>query len=241
MTKLPTHTALLTSTAITPPFNTSPRLPGIDRAAWTSMVASARLPTGELDENRAIDCIAVLIPKMRHKLEKEYSREWLQATLQKGLEEGRPRVIEYAFYAAEAGDKICDAALQYVCARLMRKEIPEVSEHMPVKIYGERALALAQPHKRRSGRRWHDNWIRDIQTCMLIDFVCREFDVHPTRNREHGNRAPSAISLVVAALARNGIYFDEASVQQHIWFGLPGEIVRTELGWPGGAGNSTGT
>lgn len=248
MSKLPTRrTALLTSTAITPPLNTSPRLPAgvdenraIDSAAWTSMVASARLPTGELDENRAIDCIAVLVPMMRHKLEREYSRDWLRTTLQKGLREGRRSLIEHAVNAAEAGDEICDAALRYVCAQIMRKEVTELEEvHLPIKIYGERALL--QPHKRRPGRPWHDNWMRDIQVCQLIVFVRREFpDVQASRNREHGH-APSAISLVVAALERNGIYLNEASVQQHIWFGLPGEIVCAELGWPGGAGNSTGT
>jgi hypothetical protein len=192
------------------------------------MVTSARLPTGELDENRAIDCIAtVLIPMVRHRLEKEYSRDWLQTTLQEGLEEGRPTLTKYAVYAAEAGDKICDAALRYVCVQIMRKEIPERPGHLHVRLYGERALALAQPHKRRSGHPWHDNWMRDIQICRLIELVCREFGVRPTRNREGAKRTPSGVSLVVAALARTNIHhFEEAHVQENIWRGLPGELVR---------------
>src|SRR6516162_6595041 len=36
----------------------------IDYATWTAMAASVRLSTGEFDENRAIDCVAALIPML---------------------------------------------------------------------------------------------------------------------------------------------------------------------------------
>ena len=39
---------------------------------------SVLLPTGELDENRAINRLADLISMVRHRMEKEYSREWLE-------------------------------------------------------------------------------------------------------------------------------------------------------------------
>lgn len=203
----------------------------IDRATWTSMVTSARLPTGELDENRAIDCIAVLAPMVRHKLEKGYSREWLQTTLQKRLREGRLDLTTYAVQAADAGDEIADAALRIVSAEMMAAggKLPEQGPgHLQVWAYGQRAI-LPHKHKRRSGRPWHDNWMGNIQICMFIDFVCREFDVQPSRNRDRQRPdcTPSGISLVVAALARaNIIYLEEGSVQENIWFGLPGELVR---------------
>ena len=39
---------------------------------------SVFLPTGELDENRAIDRVAGWISMVRHRMENEYSREWLE-------------------------------------------------------------------------------------------------------------------------------------------------------------------
>ena len=46
------------------------------------------LPT-LLDENRAINQAAFWILMARHNMEKEYSREWLETELRKGLREGR--------------------------------------------------------------------------------------------------------------------------------------------------------
>ena len=70
--------------------------------------------------------------------------------------------------------------------------------------------------------------MRNIEIYVLIHLASLEFGVRPTRNRlaRRANREPSAISLVVAALARNEIDLDEASVQENLWFGLPGELVR---------------
>jgi hypothetical protein len=64
--------------------------------------------------------------------------------------------------------------------------------------------------------------------------ACREFGVWPTRNRaaRRANRTPSGTSLVVAALARNKVHLDEGSVQENIWLGLPGALVRSILGAP---------
>src|SRR5262249_60638710 len=84
------------------------------------------------------------------------------------------------------------------------------------------------PLTRRRGRQWYDNWIRDLEICFLIALACGRFGLQPTRSREarRANRIPSGISVVVAALVRNGINIEEASVQRHIWLGLPGEIAR---------------
>jgi hypothetical protein len=229
MTKLPTRAF---NTSVRPPTGADENC-AIDRATWTSMVTSARLPTGELDENRAIDCIAVLAPMVRHKLEKGYSREFLQTTLQERLREGRLDLTTYAVQAADAGDEICDAALRHVFVEIVRGELPERQPgHLHERLYGERAMLQPHKHKRRSGRPWHDDWLGNIQICMFIDFVCREFDVQPSRNRDRQRPdcTPSGISLVVAALARaNIIYLEEGSVQENIWFGPPGELVRATL------------
>jgi hypothetical protein len=189
---------------------------------------SVRLPTGELDENRAIECIAALISKLRARLEKQHSREWLETELRKGLREGRLTLTNSAIRAADAGDEIADAALRTVFAEMAGSKLPEQEPgHFQVWAYGRRAV-LRAPHKRRQGHRWHDDWVRNIQICNLIYFVSRELDVQASRNRAEGpaSRAPSGVSLVVAALARNNIHLNEASVQENIWFGLPGELVR---------------
>jgi hypothetical protein len=53
-------------------------------------MASVHLPTGELDENRAINIIGGWLVKLPHEiwLDKEFNREWLQITLEEGLREG---------------------------------------------------------------------------------------------------------------------------------------------------------
>jgi hypothetical protein len=190
---------------------------------------SVRLPAGELDENRAINLAAGQIPMVRHRMEKEYSREWLETTLRKGLREGRLPLTIYAVHAADAGaDEICDAALRTVFAEMAGGKLPEQGPgHLQVWAYGQRAV-LRPPHKRPQGHRWHDDYMRDIQLCMLIVWACREFGVRASRNRaaRRACRTPSGISIVVAALARNNIHLNEGSLQQNVWFGLPGELVR---------------
>ena len=197
---------------------------------------SVFLPTGELDENRAIDCIADLIPKLRPRLEKEYSWELLHTELQKALREGELPLTTYAIQAANAGDEIADAALRIVFA-----EMAAVFGKLPgqgpgwiqIWAYGQIAV-LRPPHKRPQGRRWHDNWVGNIQICHLIYFVHRVFNVPASRNPEpaarDAKRAPSAISIVVDTLARNGIDLDEGNVQRNIWFGPPGKLVRAIVG-----------
>jgi hypothetical protein len=190
--------------------------------------AITTLPSSALDEQRAINRLALHVATLHHKLQKEYSREWLEAELRKGLREGRLDLCIKAIEAADKGDEIADAALRRVHAEMQGGMVGERGPgHLQVWAYGQRAIERA-PHKRPRGHRWHDDWLRNLMICFLIDRACRENGVHPTRNREarRANRDPSGISLVVAALARNKIHMDEASVQQNIWFGLPGELAR---------------
>src|SRR5262249_49322650 len=74
--------------------------------------ASMLLPTGELDEMRAINRVAVWVTTIRHKMGKQYSREWLETELRNGLREGRLTLTIKAVEAADKGDEIADAALR---------------------------------------------------------------------------------------------------------------------------------
>jgi hypothetical protein len=193
------------------------------------------LPLRVLDEQRMIDVVATWVEKVRHRLEKEFSREWLETALLNGLREGRLQLTIYAVEAADKGDEICDAALRNFAAEL---QLPLLQgrdlapAHLQVITYLQR-VARRAPHQRR-GHRWHDNWMGNIQICVLIDLACRVFDVRPTRHKRtahRANRAPSGVSLVRDALARKGgRHLEEGSVQENIWNGLPGEIVRGVLG-----------
>src|SRR5262249_30284006 len=48
------------------------------RAENLPALAPVRLPTGGLDENRAIDLVADWISTARHRMETEFSRTWLE-------------------------------------------------------------------------------------------------------------------------------------------------------------------
>ena len=110
--------------------------------------------------------------------------------------------------------------------------------------YGQQAAvqqAAMVPRKRRRGRPSYNALPRDIEICRLVIWACREFreeGVRPTRNRadrradlspRRANRAPSGVSIVVAALARNGVHLVESSVREHVWFGWVGELVRADM------------
>jgi hypothetical protein len=177
---------------------------------------------------------------VRHWFEKEASREWLETELRKGLREGRLALTIHAVEAADKGDEIADAALRTVLAEMADGMLPKQGPgHLQLRAYEQRAL-LRAPHKRPQGHRWHDDWMRNIQICMLIDLACREFGVLASRNRasRRANRTASGISLVVAALARNGIHLNEGSVQ-NLWFGLAGDPVRANVATRLPAGNYT--
>jgi hypothetical protein len=205
----------------------------IDYATWTAMTASVRLPTGEFNVSRAIDCIDKLISMVRHRMEKKASRETIQKIIETLLRKGELDFAITTIAFADKGDELADAALRTVTGEIIGGALPERKPgHLQVLAYGQRALHRA-PHERPPpGPRWHDKWMRNLLTCWLIFFADRDLDLRPSCNRErsHGKRArtPSGISLVVTALRRHGIDLDEANVQENIWFGLPGELVRAD-------------
>jgi hypothetical protein len=136
-----------------------------------------------------------------------------------------------AVQAADAGDEIADAALRHVYAEMAGGALEKHGAgHLQLWAYGQRAV-LRRPHKRPRGHRWYDDWTRNLHICFLVAIACREFCLLPTRNREsrRANGYPSGISIVVAALARNKIHIEEKTIQNHIWHGLAGELVRQAI------------
>jgi hypothetical protein len=99
--------------------------------------------------------------------------------------------------------------------------------HFQIRPYGAGA-SKRDLNNRPRGHRWYDDYVRHFFICFLIHFACREFNVKPSRNREsrRAKRDPSGISMVVSALARNGIHKEEESVRVHLWQGLYGELAR---------------
>jgi hypothetical protein len=202
----------------------------------------ARLPTGKLDENRAIDIIGERLSKEPPETwsDKEYGRELFQNMLEEELREGGYEFADKAVKEAQAGNFVAHAALLTIVRELLANALPEEKPGYPlIRAYGQRALG--QPYKRPRGRNQYDNLPRDLKICLCVIWACHEFGVRPTRGRyadpaHRTHRAPSGISLVVAALERRGfLLLDERTVQKYMWYGLSGKLARRhapEAFWP---------
>jgi len=188
-------------------------------------MTSILAPLVTFDEKRAVNRVAIKVALVHHQLSTQFSREWLERTLRQYLRGGLITVIKVV-EAADAGDEIADMALREVGAELLEQPSGRTGDFQII-AYLQRA-ALRAPHKRGRGAQWYDDWSRNFGICLLIELACKEFGISPTRNREstRAKRNPSGCSLVAAALKRNGIHLDERSLQQNIWFGLPGELAR---------------
>jgi hypothetical protein len=181
----------------------------------------SKMPT---TTDSALDVVTSWVTTLRPQMGKEYSRERLEKHLLDGLREGRLTLTLKAIEAAEAGDEIADAALWAVFQELVADVFPERKPgHLQIRAYGQRTRRMPL----RKPQRWADDWVRNINIVLFIVLACCEFGVAPTRNRDsrRADRDPSGCSLVTTALARNGIHLDEQSIQRHLWFGLPGELV----------------
>src|SRR5262249_55950734 len=197
----------------------------------------ARLPTGELDENRMIDWTVALWERTDPGVE---DREYLQADLIAGLREGELAPAVYATRLAANGSKLCYAALDTVA-----RELQTLLLHGQrlTKLGHQKVISFFQQHPkliRPEGRPKFefDELVRDVRICLCIDAVCREFGVPATRNREarraarrverYGERRdPSAISIVRAAVRRLiPLLATEESIRRHIWHGYVGHRLR---------------
>ena len=198
----------------------------------TFLPAPPPYPLRVEDEREAIRRLTIDVARVRHMLTKEYGLERLETLIVEGLRAGRLSLAEKAVEAASKGDRIADRALRGVGAELqmalLQKRDLEPG-HLQVIAYLQRASTRA-PHKRKRGRySEYDVWIRNIGICTLIRWACVAYGVPPTRaqeSRRNQRRRPSGISLITAALTRNKVHIEEATIQRHIWLGLWEEMIR---------------
>jgi hypothetical protein len=215
-----------------PALTSSARLPAAKPDLAPLFDDAVSLPTGGFNKDRAIKCLAIFISKMRYKLRAEwaakFSRHWAETTIIRKLREGRLDLAREAIEEATAGDEIFHNALCFVAGEMdSRPEPPGLSL---VWDYGKLEMELGT-RKRRAGRPGHDNWVRDAEFTVIIWYICRKLGVPATRNRNarRADKIPSGVSILVAALGRNGINLPEQTVQEHVWNGPRGRLVREEL------------
>jgi hypothetical protein len=175
--------------------------------------------------------MAVVVKTIFPTMDKKYSPERLEELLRRGLREGVLTLTIKAVEAAEKNeDEIADAALRQVGAEMMGGRIVEGEGGVQIWAYYQRA-GLRSPLTRPRGKRWYNTYIRDLEICFLIVLASTLFGLSPTRNREarRADRNPSGISLITAALARNGLHLEEDTVQRDIWHGVRGELARLAI------------
>ena len=197
----------------------------------TSFQVPRLCPLRAEDEQVAIEVHAAKLTRVRHMLEKEYSLERLESSLEDELRDGGLDIATLAVAAADKGDPITDKALRQVGAELQIALLQKrglAPGHLQIIAYLQAAVSRA-PNTRKPGRYGEqDTWSRNVSICVLVLLACAAFGVSPTRNIEsrRAGRYPSGISITAAALAINGIHISEATIQRHIWPGICGEIVR---------------
>jgi hypothetical protein len=156
------------------------------------------------------------------------SHETLAAYLRDALRRGDWSVTTKAIeWAEHKGDWLADSVLRAAYAEMDTNHKPMSDQ---LRAFGQRAV-LRPPVHRGKGRDQYADWTRNIGVCCLVLWTCAEFGIHPTRSRSaRRERIPSGISLVKRALERHGINLDERTIQEHIWFGLPGALARAAMG-----------
>ena len=191
------------------------------------MMTPITQPMVVFDERRAINRVAIQVASALHKMSAAASRESLSSMLRDCLRRGDLIVTVKAIEAAEkAGDELADSVLRFTYAEMKNAREPMSKQ---LEAFGERAV-LRPPVTRGRGAAWYDDWTRNIGICVLIYLVSAEFDVRPTRNREgRRQRKPSGISLVAEGLKLNRIELKERTIQEHLWLGLPGVLVREAI------------
>jgi hypothetical protein len=194
------------------------------------------LPMTVLDEQRAIDRLAAQVASVLRRMSADGSRKNLASMLCDCLRRGDLIVTIKAIEAAEQQDDwLADSVLRVTYAEMDTNHEP-ISDQL--RAFGQRAV-LRPPVKRGRGRGQYDNWARDNGICCLVIEACAAFNVHPTRSRaaRRADRIPSGISLVKKALERNKVFIEEKTIQEHIWFGLHGMLVRKAAAERLGLGN----
>jgi hypothetical protein len=181
------------------------------------------------DESWAVEHYAAAVGLMLEQV-RERSSERLEATLKKLLLEGERKVAVGVAALADKGDFIADRALLDAAADLLTAAVQGQTlapGHLQIIAYLQR-IDLRAPGKRKPGRHECDLWYRNICICVLVKHACAWLGVQPTRNlaSKRPGRRPSGCSIVAQALGRVGVHISEKTVQQHLWLGSWGEVVR---------------
>jgi hypothetical protein len=186
--------------------------------------AELTLPKPTLDESSVVDRLAAQVASVLERMSARYSHVRLAELLSDCLRRGDLAVTVKAIEAAERNDDwLADVVLRKTYAEMDTNHQPMTDQ---LRAFGQRAV-LRPPVARGRGRDEYAVWSRNINICTLILSTCCEFNLRPTRSGSaRRSRTPSGVSLVRAALARNGINIEEKTIQQDIWFGLPGALVR---------------
>jgi hypothetical protein len=180
------------------------------------------------DERLAIEITTRWVAAIRSRFHANFGLEWLEKAIRNELRNGDSLAfVVKAVEAAGQRDEIADAALREVGAELMERRSGRHGEGQ-ILAYLQRAALLA-PYGRKPGRTWYDEYYRNIGICILIKLASRVFGLHATRSLEsrRPNRPQSGVSLIHGALVRNGVHIEERTIQKHIWFGLPGYLVKS--------------
>jgi hypothetical protein len=190
------------------------------------------LPAIIPDQALAEDITTRWVAAVRNRFDAAFSREWLETALRRELREcdSLPFVIKVV-ESAWQGDEIADAALRDVATELqiaLFQKRDLAPGHLQIIAYLQRVSSLP-PHQRGRGNAWYDDYSRNIGNCTLIKLAVLIFGVSATRSLEsrRPNRPPSGVSLITDALARNGVFISETTVQKKLWFGYLGYLVRT--------------
>lgn len=188
------------------------------------MAKRKQLPVPLLNERRVVDHIADQVASVLHRMNAQFSRERLASLLHDSLRRGDFTVTVKAVEAAERdGDWLADQVLRQTYAEMDTNHEPMSDQ---LRGFGQRAV-LRPPVERKQGRTWYDNWTRDIGICTLIQVTCNDFGVHPTRSRSgRRERVHSGCSMVKQALERHRIHIEERTIQDEIWLGITGALVR---------------
>jgi hypothetical protein len=180
------------------------------------------LPAVTANEEQAIAIVAAQAAKLLPLM--NASHEMLAMYLRDALRRGDWSVtIKAIEWAEQKGDWLADSVLRQTYAEMQNLREPMSDQ---LRAFGERAV-LRPPVQRGKGRDQYANWCRDLDICCLVMWACTEFGVRPTRSRSaRRERVASGCSLVKQALERHKIFIEEKTIQEHIWFGLPGVLAR---------------
>lgn len=160
----------------------------------------------EIDENEAIDTIARLVAPHTDKLTVGATRIEQCSLIYEAIHGGRIS-LEDAAAAAINGDPYVDRALR----RVARDYLPDIPEALlPFINY---VLGAEGPANFSRGDTSLSFWSRNIAIKVLVEEAKRRWGLNDTRN-EATISAPSACSIVSAALGRCGIEISEKRLEE---------------------------